>query len=318
LLLDLQPLDEASGPPVAGQWFRDPDRARSTAAATPGVRRAGRFVLQPRGADQKLPALSELLQDPGPELVSHRPERRAVLRERRGQDHRYTKVVPIKKHSGLVRATRLAAALPLRTPALHSTDPARGTVTCEALPGETLHALLAGPHAEAACAATGAALAALHRIEPPPRVPVHGWSQEQAVTQRWLQYAATYRAPLDPPQAAGRPAVAPAQTDAAPRALIHRDLHDLQVLIDDHGSVGVLDFDLMAIGDPALDLANLLAHLDLRQRQGLIDDAAPLRRAVQRGYAPGAPLAGRVPGYEALARQRLAAVYAFRPTRRIT
>jgi aminoglycoside phosphotransferase (APT) family kinase protein len=100
--------------------------------------------------------------------------------------------------------------------------------------------------------------------------------------------------------------------------LIHRDLHDLQVLIDDHGSVGVLDFDLMAIGDPALDLANLLAHLDLRQRQGLIDDAAPLRRAVQRGYAPGAPLAGRVPGYEALARQRLAAVYAFRPTRRIT
>ena len=74
----------------------------------------------------------------------------------------------------------------------------------------------------------------------------------------------------------------------------------------------------MAIGDPALDLANLLAHLDLRERQGLIDDAAPLRRAVLHGYGPGSALVKRLPGYEALARQRLAAVYAFRPTHRIT
>ena len=74
----------------------------------------------------------------------------------------------------------------------------------------------------------------------------------------------------------------------------------------------------MAIGDPALDLANLLAHLDRRQRQGLVDDAAPLRRAVLRGYELAEALTRRIPGYEALARRRLAAVYAFRPTRRIT
>jgi hypothetical protein len=318
LLLDLHPLDEASGPPVAGQWFRDPDQARATAAATPGASRADRIVLQPGGADQKLSALGDLLQDPRNELVSHRPERRAVLRQRRGREHRYTKVVPVKKHSGLERATRSAAVLPLRTPVVHSTDPVRGTVTTEALPGLTLHALLPGPRAQAACVATGAALAALHRIEPPPAVPVHDWAAEQAVAERWQQYAASYRAPLSPPGAADLDASARVEIDAAPRTLIHRDFHDLQVLVDQDGAIGVLDFDLMAIGDPALDLANLLAHLDLRQRQGLVDDAAPLRRAVLRGYAPGSALVDRIPGYEALARQRLAAVYAFRPSRRIT
>jgi hypothetical protein len=318
LLLDLRPLDEAGGPPVAGQWFRDPDQARSTAAATPGAIGTDRFVLQPGGADQKLSVLGELLQDPRNELVSHRPERRAVLRQRHGPEHRYTKVVAVKKHPGLERATRTAAGLPLRTPVVHSSDAARGTVTTDALPGRTLHDLLAGPRAEAACAATGAALAALHRIQPPPTVPVHGWSEEQAVTQRWRQSAASYQAPLGPPLPLDEEGSASPSTGAAPRTLIHRDFHDLQVLIDQDGSVGVLDFDLMAIGDPALDLANLLAHLDLRQRQGLVDDAAPLRRAVLRGYHPGAGLTDRIPGYEALARQRLTAVYAFRPTRRIT
>ncbi len=317
LLLDLQPLEDATGAPVAGQWFRDPDRARSTAARTPGASCAGRVVLQPGGADQKLVPLSALLQDPRTELVSHRPERRAVLRHHGDGSHRYTKVVAVRKHQTLERATRLAQALPLRTPRLHSTDPARGTVTTDALPGRTLRDLLAGPRAEAACTATGAALAALHRVPPPPAVPVHGWLEEQAVTQKWQQYAATFRAPLALPPPPDADLSAEASVGAA-RTLIHRDFHDGQVLVADDGSVGVLDFDLMAIGDPALDLANLLAHLDLRCRQGLVDDAAPLRHAALLGYRPGRQIASRIPGYEALARQRLAAVYAFRTTRRIT
>jgi len=317
LLLDLQPIQDASGKPVAGQWFRDPDRARSTAASTPGATCAGHVVLQPGGADQKLVPLSDLLREPRTELVSHRPERRAVLRHHGEGDDRYTKVVAVKKHQTLERATRLAQALPVRTPRVYSTDPTRGTVTTEALPGRTLHDLLTGPRAEAGCTATGAALAALHRIPPPSDVPVHGWFEEQAVTQQWQEYAATYRAPLAMPRPPDDDVAAEASVGAS-RTLIHRDFHDRQVLIDDDGSVGILDFDLMAIGDPALDLANLLAHLDLRCRQGLVDDAEPLRQAALLGYGPGQEIAWRIPGYEALARQRLAAVYAFRTTRHIT
>ena len=120
---------------------------------------------------------------------------------------------------------------------MHGTDPGRGTVTTNALPGPTLQALLAGPRAQAACAATGAALAALHRLEPPPAVPVHDWSAEQADTQRWQQYAINYRAPLTPPGAADE-ASARVEIDYPLRTLIHRDFHDLQVLVDEDGRWG--------------------------------------------------------------------------------
>ena len=50
--------------------------------------------------------------------------------------------------------------------------------------------------------------------------------------------------------------------------LTHRDLHDGQLLVDD-GKIGLLDFDLLCMGDPALDVANLTAHLRLRAIQGV-------------------------------------------------
>ena len=81
LLLDLTGADGS----VAGQWFDAPDTAADVAAATPGARllRTGnasaRLVLQPGGADRKLKALARLLIRPELKLVSHRPERRAVV-----------------------------------------------------------------------------------------------------------------------------------------------------------------------------------------------------------------------------------------------
>jgi aminoglycoside phosphotransferase (APT) family kinase protein len=49
-----------------------------------------------------------------------------------------------------------------------------------------------------------------------------------------------------------------------PRAsvLCHRDLHEGQILID-RGVAGLLDFDTLRWGDPALDVGNLQAHLML-------------------------------------------------------
>ena len=70
------------------------------------------------------------------------------------------------------------------------------------------------------------------------------------------------------------------------------------MLVADDGSVGVLDFDLIAVGDPALDLANLLVHLDLRSREGIVPDVSPLREAVLRGYGATYAMADRLRGYD--------------------
>ncbi len=98
-------------------------------------------------------------------------------------------------------------------------------------------------------------------------------------------------------------------------SLIHRDLHDKQILVDDDGVVGLLDLDTLAIGDPALDVANLLAHLELRvlQGQGSLDGARVAADAFLEGYRPAPELMERVVTYVATSRLRLACVYAFRP-----
>jgi hypothetical protein len=62
-----------------------------------------------------------------------------------------------------------------------------------------------------------------------------------------------------------------------------------------------------------MDLANFLAHLDLRVRQGLVPDAAPLRAAVLEGYQPTPGQLAQLHHHERTTWQRLSAVYAFRP-----
>src|SRR5699024_6771465 len=97
-------------------------------------------------------------------------------------------------------------------------------------------------------------------------------------------------------------------------ALIHRDLHDKQILIS-NDRAGLLDFDLAAVGEPALDVANLLVHLELRAEQGLLaqDAAEALTAAFLDEYRPSDPVRAALPAYAAATRVRLAAVYRFRP-----
>lgn len=140
---------------------------------------------------------------------------------------------------------------------------------------------------------------------------MHDAAAEVAVLRRWTELAGAWDA-ADVP---GVEAVAQALAagPAEPPVLLHRDLHDRQVLVADDGSVGLLDFDLLAAGEPALDLANLLVHLELREHQGLLADAGVLRDAVLEAYRPSTATLTRLPAYAAATRLRLAAVYAFRP-----
>ena len=47
---------------------------------------------------------------------------------------------------------------------------------------------------------------------------------------------------------------------------VHAELHDRQVLSGLENGVGVVDWDTLARGEAALDLANLLVHLHLQLR----------------------------------------------------
>ena len=313
LLLDLD--DPVTGQQVAGQWFADPAVAATVAAATDGARSCGRVVVQPHGSDRKLTALAPLLRRPGARLVAHRPERRAVVALDDGA--RFAKVVPARRLGRLRHTSRRVADLPIRTPALVPDD--GPYLTSAALPGTPLSELLAGPRCEEALYAVGGAVARLHRTAPPAGSSVHGPGDELAVTEGWEQWARSYGIPLSPPVDTPPP--------GAPTSLrlIHRDLHDGQFLLGvgaagrftDEG-VGLLDFDLMAAGDPALDLANLVEHLLLRGRQGVLADPDSAVQALLTGYRPDEDTSSRVTSYRALSARRVAVVYAFRAPNLVT
>ncbi|WP_417263542.1 phosphotransferase [Celeribacter sp.] len=86
------------------------------------------------------------------------------------------------------------------------------------------------------------------------------------------------------------PDIARLETPAEP-VLLHRDFYPDQVICS-AGGVALLDLDLVAMGDPAVDLGNFLAHLDelaLRHHKGLGTTAAR-DMAFLDGYAAHASL----------------------------
>ena len=315
LLIDLVPADP--GPPVAGQWFTDHDRAREVAVATGAPGRAhGGLVLQPDGADRRLPGLAPLLRSPAASLVAHRPERRAVVRRADGS---YTKVVRPGRTGPVAAAGRAAGRTGLRVPAILEIDDAAGYVTTGPLAGRTLHDLLVEGSWACVPAAreAGRALARLHASPLPPDAKAHDARAELSVLLRWWGDALCCDVL---PRGARLPEL-DALGEKTPCGLVpvHRDLHDKQLVVDGHGEVGFLDFDLAAAGEPALDLANLLVHLELRAYQGAApaDLASRCAQAVLDGYDPPTSVLARLDVHAQATRLRLIAVCAFRPDERV-
>lgn len=344
LLLDLVPVDPADEfgtGPLAAQWFADSDRAARVAQATrgPGVRVHGRLVVQPGAADRRLRGLPVLLDSPGARLLAHRPERRAVVRHTEDGRTVFTKVVRPGRADPLAAALDVLGLAGVPVPQVLRVDRERGHVTLSALPGRTLHELIGDPASTPADLhdageRTGRVLRLLHdvpvAVAAPGSVSEHDGPAEVAVLRRWLGLAESFGT-LAPDER--RDAELHRVQDELARlptrgVLLHRDLHDKQVLLaadddrddDSEGAVpdagaGVLDLDLLAVGDPALDLANLLVHLDLRVQQGRCDEQAAdaVRTGLLGGYVPDPAVLAAVPVHAAAARLRLLAVYSFRP-----
>ncbi|MDN5716416.1 MAG: aminoglycoside phosphotransferase family protein [Janibacter sp.] len=328
LHLDLR--DEV-GHRVIGQWIADAGEAERIMTATQRVapgqveRLGGHLVLQHGGADRRLTALAPLVAA-GAELVVHRPERRAVVRATDGdQQTVWTKVVRSRRAADLVRRMRAAAAVPgLTAPDVTAWDEQTGTIALSTLPGTPLHDLLTGDLTDDVAAGVGRAVATLHGATGPALdgATTHRPSAEVEVeaTLDLLDLARRHRAltpreanaiERDIAQAATRiMTVGPPPTPA----LTHRDLHDKQLLVDGD-RVGMLDVDMLAPGDPALDLGNLLAHLDLRVAQGWTTEATARRVAdgVLEAHAPDGRTATAAQAYRSLTHARLRALYAFRP-----
>ena len=329
LLLELAARD---GSPVAGQWFADNDRtlhvARQTESRTgsdvqvPVLSSAG-VLVQRAGADRRLPVLHRLVCRPDTVLVAHRPERRGVVRRVDDQGREtYTKVVRPNRLPRTLAGAR-AHIDGVALPPVTETDPATGTLTCRTLPGTSLHDLLTDPdipdeRIRKVGLTAGEAAARLHATDPPRTGDQrHDAHTEVEVTRGWLTQAMTLRLlhPTVPGGASVRRLERVLEQPPCRPTYVHRDLHDKQLFVDDDLMVGMLDFDLAAVGEPALDLANLLVHLELRALQGWCSPAraATCAEALVEGYAPDPDVWRRVPGYGLSARLRLAAVYAFRP-----
>ncbi|GMA27950.1 aminoglycoside phosphotransferase family protein [Arenivirga flava] len=282
--------------------------------------RAGRMVggaveLGPLGADRRLPALAEAARS-GTVLV-HRLGRRAVVREHDGGAYR--KIV----RAG--RAAELAASsAPEGWPAAFTLaavlEADEQSVRFAALPGRTLRTIGAAEGDEWIAAWRALAEAWADVPGAPASIGAeHGPEREAAVLLAWARMAA----PLGPHapallRRAERLAERLQDGTAQPLRPAHRDLHDGQVLWHPRHGLGLLDLDTAASAEPALDLGNLLAHLDWRVRQGGLRAlrAARIRSMLQRTAAAVDVDPERLRLAERVAALRIACVHRFRPPSR--
>ena len=326
LLLELR---DVHGNPVGGQWFASTEDAeRLTRKLGAPAFRIGSTVVQPDGADRKLTALADEVAQPANQLVTHRPGKRAVLRrtDRDGQTVSFVKVVRPERAGALAQKGALAAdrlhGIALAPRLISDERLADGVLEWSVVPGATLHHLgsdqaWTSDQAASAWGLAGSALLALHRSDPAGVEAWHGPDRELAAIDPWLAPAVEFgllEADLVR-RARDRVAQGLEVITQAVVGVLHRDLHDKQLLLDDDGRIGLIDVDTLARGERALDVANVLAHLELREAQGLL-----LPRIRTTGEAAFIEAVGvqdippdRIEAYLLATRLRLAGVYAFRP-----
>jgi aminoglycoside phosphotransferase (APT) family kinase protein len=321
---------------IIGEWVGPPaaDMARDEAARLAKPRRAqvdmflsvvadpaNGLILRRPGFDAKLPGL-RLLHDPafaadclGPSsqvsLVAHRLGKRAVLRIAGRDGLRYARLRPVTSGSGQKAYDRhmaLWSALQghqdIAIPRPIGFDPSLGMALFEAVPG--VPPVFSGLPGLLACRSVTRALAALQSLAI--SVPQHSAADEINILATWAgrlahifpDLAARVQPILD--------RLGDQLTGLAPThpVLCHRDLHEGQILLE-REQTGLLDFDTLRRGDPALDLGNLQAHLilaTLRDGQSRESFVTALQNAA---HSPSA----RISLWRQAALLRLAMIYAF-------
>lgn len=250
----------------------------------------------------------------------------------------YAKVYPDddvdQLHRRLVRLSNalVVADASLRVPALLSLDPQRRCLLQAAAQGRMLAELRPGAALDAALQRVGQALAQLHAVPLDswcePRHEAGGESGIPLTAARLDSQIATLMRPHPELLALARPALrsrigallhqmrrlAERPSAAWQPVLLHRDLHPRQLFVpaDPGDPVELIDWDLAGPGDPALDLANLLMHLELRWPEaaptagaallagyGMAHASCHARHTSHTGHTGMVALAARLPLYRA-------------------
>ena len=274
-------------------------------------------------ADAKLP-LAERVRGsaaPRPDVLAWRPQRRLVIIGTVGDRSEVTK--GFRRSRFEAAAARHAAAIELcsgeggfRVPAMYEADVNACAFTMEALVG--LPPRFSREHTED-FARIGHALARFQSGSTDLELALHRASDELAVLDGAHARSRTATGTEPTGWTAVRERLdAGLDADEATAVPCHRDLHDRQFLFG-AGSPALIDFDSLCLADPALDPANLLAHLALRRLQGLAGADADGVRACGEALIDGMDR-GRdraffssLRFYQAASLLRLAAIYAMRP-----
>lgn len=321
---------DVAGKVIPGQWVGEDAKFAKIVKGTKRVAMASQsgtvitlpklqILLQANGADRCLVGLSGLLDEPSATMVLHRPERRAVVRLERQGTVTFAKVVrPNRIHelASIMLAVHALAAGHFRVPPITDLDVKHGILYLAKLPGHSLNDLLAGATATQAAAVAGVALRQLHKLPVPSQAQPHTATAEMTVIEKWLERLRWLAPTLATPILALQPQVCAALVAAdSPPVLLHRDYYEKQIFIGEDGNPGLLDFDLLASGEAALDVANALVHFELRASQGICTMAAAQRAqaAFLEGYQPTPIVQQRIQAYADATRLRLACVYACRP-----
>ncbi|MGO1225890.1 MAG: phosphotransferase [Brachybacterium sp.] len=290
----------------------------------------GQVTVLEDGTDPRLPALARVLgEHPSGTVVSHRPGKRAVVRLEGGEgsegEHagtRYVKIVRPGRAAPLLEAIDRSTAFegPFRTARVLDADD--DTVTFAELPGHLLHDGLPtadGTWRRAWRETLDAWTTAVETSRDRARTAtLHGPAAEAEVLEAWGGRADA----VDPAGAVlrGRALTLARREllrleDVERPALIHRDLHDKQILWQEGDRPALLDVDTATAGDPALDAANLRAHATWRELQGIWteEQAAVVRDEIDRAAARSGIPPETLAAYESGTIARLACVYAFRP-----
>jgi hypothetical protein len=206
-----------------------------------------------------------------PSVVGYRPGRRAVVRVEGPDRVVYLKLVRPSRAAALARRHQALVEAGLPVPELLAADLDDGLLVLGALPGSILRDRLirpvpAGPSPGASAVPSSVELApmlaTLASVElgssPARRRPLADVSAHVDVLAAMLPEMAPRCAALlerlrvDDP---GDPAAIGAGR------VVHGDLHDAQVMVDDDGRIsGLLDLDDVGVGAAADDLGNLLGH----------------------------------------------------------
>lgn len=268
--------------------------------------------------DSKLPALGALARRGS--LVSHRPGKRAVVR----LETTFAKAVRRGRGTSVTGAHEQGAAAFGR--GFHVPDIASSSddaVELTAVPGRTLDDLGADPATpdrawRAAWRAWRAAWVEVVAEGEIDGLPPHTVSDEARILREWAGHAmerigaGSERLLRD---VADRLADDLERAVSNPERVAHRDLHDKQLLWDGEHGVGLIDLDTCARADPALDLGNLLAHVELAESQGrwMPDRAHAAASEIGRAAEDLGVGADSLDAWRRAARFRIACVHVLRP-----